>query len=159
MKQVNEALHPAIQDQFNAFTEMVQKLLRERGINQDPDDPYFAKRIPVTDLNAYPELIETLQSRNHVFEQNKRLISEFAIIVTKSRLDNLQKGLEFPGNPTQLIKPRTKPLMDHEALNALIAKKPPAKRQRVQPLLQALAELYPNVLEQQQHLYRAEHLN
>ncbi|OMJ27816.1 hypothetical protein AYI69_g2739, partial [Smittium culicis] len=46
---------------------------------------------------------------------------------------NLHKGLDLPGRPTQLVESDTKPLMDQEALDTLMSKKPVVKRQRVQP--------------------------
>ncbi|OMJ25762.1 hypothetical protein AYI69_g4187 [Smittium culicis] len=42
------------------------------------------------------------------------------------------RELELPGKPTQLVESDTKPLMDQEALDALIAKKPATKCQRIQ---------------------------
>ncbi|PVU87545.1 hypothetical protein BB561_006295, partial [Smittium simulii] len=44
------------------LTEKVNQLLRERGSQEEPEDPHVTTRIPVTDLTAYPELIEALPS-------------------------------------------------------------------------------------------------
>ncbi|OMJ18480.1 hypothetical protein AYI70_g5335 [Smittium culicis] len=80
---------------------------------------------PGLDTSEYPEVM---------FERTMRaLLSDVAATVTQARLDNLNKGLEIPEKPTQLVEPDTKPLMDQEALDSLISKKPAAKRQRVQP--------------------------
>ncbi|OMJ29093.1 hypothetical protein AYI69_g1407 [Smittium culicis] len=62
----------------------------------------------------------------------RALLSKITTTVTQTRLDNLHKGLKLPEKPTQLVKSDAKPLMDQEALDALIAKKPAAKRQRIQ---------------------------
>ncbi|OMJ18248.1 hypothetical protein AYI70_g5460 [Smittium culicis] len=138
MEQKNEALAPASQDQVNSLTEMVQKLLREKEINQEPEDPYVTRRIPVTDLSSYPELIEALQPieegfyRSPVTEDERKiesalvpgldnsgldtsedteimfastiraLLSDLAATVAQVRLENLHKGPNLPGKPTQL---------------------------------------------------------
>ncbi|PVU94991.1 hypothetical protein BB561_002124 [Smittium simulii] len=44
------------------LTEKVNQLLRERGSQEETEDPHVTTRIPVTDLTAYPELIEALPS-------------------------------------------------------------------------------------------------
>ncbi|OMJ16698.1 hypothetical protein AYI69_g7733 [Smittium culicis] len=62
MEQIAETQAPASQDQVKVLTELVQQLLREKERNQEPEDPYFTTRIPVTDLTAYPELTEVLPS-------------------------------------------------------------------------------------------------
>ncbi|OMJ19377.1 hypothetical protein AYI69_g6643 [Smittium culicis] len=217
MEQIAETQAPASQDQVKVLTELVQQLLREKERNQEPEDPYFTTRIPVTDLKAYPELTEVLpsieedllhsplteekrkiaihscprtSSMNYnppplndssssavkkadtalygiqvALAQAKRsidyfvhrriqekpgldtsedpevmfsstmraLLSDVTGTVTQARLDNLHKELELPGKPTQLVEPDAKPLMDQEALDALISKKQAAKRQRIQP--------------------------
>ncbi|OMJ28244.1 hypothetical protein AYI69_g2285 [Smittium culicis] len=58
----------------------------------------------------------------------RALLADIAATVTQARLDNLRKGLDLPGKPTQLIESENKQLMDQEALDALIAKNPAAKR-------------------------------
>ncbi|OMJ17878.1 hypothetical protein AYI70_g5683, partial [Smittium culicis] len=214
MEQIAEIQAPASQDQVKVLTELVQQLLRKNDRNQEPEDPHFITRIPVTDLTAYPELTEAFPSigedffRSPLTEEERKiaihscprtssmnynppplndsastavkkadtalygiqvalaqatrpidyfvhrriqdnpgldtsedpevmfastmraLLSDVAATVTQARLDNLHKGLELPGKPTQLVEPDTKPLMDQEALDSLIAKKPAAKRQQ-----------------------------
>ncbi|OMJ18406.1 hypothetical protein AYI70_g5376 [Smittium culicis] len=63
----------------------------------------------------------------------RTLLSEIAAKVTQARLDNLNKYLKPTGKPTQLVESDFKPLMDQEALDSLISKKPTTKRQRIQP--------------------------
>ncbi|OMJ22283.1 hypothetical protein AYI70_g2970 [Smittium culicis] len=93
-----------------------------------PIDYFVHRRIqdnPGLDTSEDPEVM---------FARTMRaLLSDVAATVTQTRLDNLHKGLELPGKPTQLVEPDTKPLMDQEALDALIVKKPTAKHQSVQP--------------------------
>ncbi|OMJ14704.1 hypothetical protein AYI70_g7726 [Smittium culicis] len=50
-----------------------------------------------------------------------------------STMHNLYEELDLPDKPTQLVDSDTKPLMDQEALDFLISKKPMAKRKRAQP--------------------------
>ncbi|PVU91644.1 hypothetical protein BB561_004279 [Smittium simulii] len=54
------------------LTEKVNQLLRERGSQEEPEDPHVTTRIPVTDLTAYPELIEALLSIEEDFFRIKR---------------------------------------------------------------------------------------
>ncbi|OMJ26448.1 hypothetical protein AYI70_g158 [Smittium culicis] len=61
------------------------------------------------------------------------LLTDIAYAVTQARLDNLHKSLNPHRKPKQLVESDTKLLMDQEALDALIFKKPAAKRQRLQP--------------------------
>ncbi|OMJ08547.1 hypothetical protein AYI70_g11472 [Smittium culicis] len=85
-------------------------------------DYFFHRRIkdnPGLDTSEDPEVMFASTMR--------ALLSDVAATVTQARLDNLNKGLELPGKPTQLVEPDTKPLMDQEALDALISKKPTAK--------------------------------
>ncbi|OMJ12272.1 hypothetical protein AYI69_g9471, partial [Smittium culicis] len=63
----------------------------------------------------------------------RELLAEITATVTQVRLDNLHKGLDLPGKPTQFLESENKLLIDQEALDALISKKPAAKIQRVQP--------------------------
>ncbi|OMJ11130.1 hypothetical protein AYI70_g9907, partial [Smittium culicis] len=94
--------------------------------------------------------MDTAEDTNIIFASTMRaLLAEIASTVTQARLDNLHKGLDIPGKPTQLVEPENKPLMDQEALDALIAKKPATKRQRVQPFRkrqQNLQEAFMNIL-------------
>ncbi|OMJ15792.1 hypothetical protein AYI70_g7025 [Smittium culicis] len=62
MEQIAEIQAPASQDQVKVLTELVQQLLRKNERNQEPEDPHFITRIPVTDLTAYPELTEAFPS-------------------------------------------------------------------------------------------------
>ncbi|OMJ27061.1 hypothetical protein AYI69_g3518 [Smittium culicis] len=64
---------------------------------------------------------------------DRALLSEVAATVTRARLNNLHKELDFPGNPTQFIESETKPLIEQDALDALIANTTPEKLQRFQP--------------------------
>ncbi|OMJ14369.1 hypothetical protein AYI69_g8627, partial [Smittium culicis] len=78
--------------------------------------------------------LDTSEDPEVMFASTMRaLLSDVAATVTQARSDNLHKRLELPGKPTQLVEPDAKPLMDQEALDALIAKKPAAKPQRAQP--------------------------
>ncbi|PVU89438.1 hypothetical protein BB561_005353 [Smittium simulii] len=200
------------------LTEKVNQLLRERGSQEEPEDPHVLTRISVTDLTAYPELIEALPSIEEDFfrspltdEERKSalyscpknssmnyippplndsalsavkktdstlygiqlalaqatrpidfyvhrriqdnptldtaedpetmfastmraLLLDIAATVTQTRLDNIHREMGLPGKPQQLIPLDTKPLMDQEMLDALVASKKPApRRQRVQP--------------------------
>ncbi|OMJ11867.1 hypothetical protein AYI70_g829 [Smittium culicis] len=63
----------------------------------------------------------------------RALLSEIAATVKQERLDNLHKGLKLPGKLTQIVESDVKSLMDQEALNSLIEKKPDEKQQRIQP--------------------------
>ncbi|OMJ22129.1 hypothetical protein AYI70_g3061 [Smittium culicis] len=93
-----------------------------------PIDYFFHRRIqdnPGLDTSEDPEVMFASTMR--------ALLSDVATTVTQARLDNLHKGLKLPGKPTQLVDPETKPLMDQEALDALISKKSAAKRQCFQP--------------------------
>ncbi|OMJ13777.1 hypothetical protein AYI69_g8856 [Smittium culicis] len=74
----------------------------------------------------------------------RALLSVFAATVTQARLDNLKKGLDLPGKPTQLAESDTKPLMDLEVLDTLISKKPVVKRQHVQPFRRRQQNTIPN---------------
>ncbi|OMJ09723.1 hypothetical protein AYI70_g10769, partial [Smittium culicis] len=56
------------------------------------------------------------------------LLGDTAAKVTQKILENLNKGMELPGKPQQLIEPETKPLMDQEKLEALITSRNPEKR-------------------------------
>ncbi|OMJ09292.1 hypothetical protein AYI69_g10739 [Smittium culicis] len=76
MEQANRALAPASQDQVNSLTEIVQKLLRERENNQEPEHPYVTRRIYVTALTAYPELIDTLTSIEEGFYRSPLIEEE-----------------------------------------------------------------------------------
>ncbi|OMJ28094.1 hypothetical protein AYI69_g2443 [Smittium culicis] len=62
----------------------------------------------------------------------RALQSELDTKVAQKRLDKLHKGPKTPGKLTQISDTDIKPLIDQKALDALIAKKPAAKRQRVQ---------------------------
>ncbi|OMJ17049.1 hypothetical protein AYI70_g6220, partial [Smittium culicis] len=78
--------------------------------------------------------MDTAEDTNIIFASTMRaLLADIAAIVTQVRLDNLHKELDLPGKPNQLVESENKPLMDQEAFEALITKKPAAKRQRVQP--------------------------
>ncbi|OMJ23234.1 hypothetical protein AYI69_g5058 [Smittium culicis] len=68
------------------------------------------------------------------------LLSDIASTVTQGRLDNLHKGMELPGKPHQLFEPDTKPLMDQEKLDALIASKRPEKRPRIRMIFRGLQQ-------------------
>ncbi|OMJ19910.1 hypothetical protein AYI70_g4434 [Smittium culicis] len=61
----------------------------------------------------------------------RALLADIVSTVTQGRLDNLHKGMDLPGKPQQLIDSDTKPLMDQENLDALIASKKPEKRSRI----------------------------
>ncbi|OLY81271.1 hypothetical protein AYI68_g4626 [Smittium mucronatum] len=54
----------------------------------------------------------------------RALLSDIAATITQARLDNLQKGMDLPGKPIQLVPSDSKPLMDHEEMDTLISKKP-----------------------------------
>ncbi|OMJ07797.1 hypothetical protein AYI69_g11320 [Smittium culicis] len=93
-----------------------------------PIDYYFHRSIqenPGMDTAEDTEILFTSTMR--------ALLADIAATVTQARLNNLHKGLDLPGKPTQLVESENKPLMDQEALDALISKKPAAKRQQVQP--------------------------
>ncbi|OMJ18633.1 hypothetical protein AYI69_g6930 [Smittium culicis] len=145
MEQANTQA-PMSQEQLMMLTEMVQQLFREINREQEPEDPHVTTRIPVTDLTSYPALTEALPSieedffRSPLTEEERKIAihscpkaTDIAATVTQARLGNLHKGLDLPGKPTQLVESENKPLMDQEALETLIVKKPVAKRQRVQP--------------------------
>ncbi|OMJ15562.1 hypothetical protein AYI69_g8144 [Smittium culicis] len=73
--------------------------------------------------------LETSEDPEIVFASKMRaFLSYVAATVTQKRLYNLLKGLDILGNLNHLIEPETKPLMDQEAVEALITKKPPTKR-------------------------------
>ncbi|OMJ18514.1 hypothetical protein AYI69_g6982 [Smittium culicis] len=61
----------------------------------------------------------------------RALLADIASTETQGRLDNLHKGMDLPGKPQQLVDSDTKPLMDQENLDALIASKKPEKRARI----------------------------
>ncbi|OMJ07209.1 hypothetical protein AYI70_g12344 [Smittium culicis] len=116
---------------------MAQQLLREKDINQDPEDPYVTRMIQVSYLTAHPELLEdnpeldTSDDTEIMFASTmKALLSDLAATVTQARLDYLHKGLDLPGKPTQLIESQIKMLMDQDIFDTLIAKKKAAKRHR-----------------------------
>ncbi|OMJ24123.1 hypothetical protein AYI69_g4742 [Smittium culicis] len=87
---------------------------------------YYVHRITQDNLQANSE-------DPHILSANttRVLLANIAATVTQGRLDNLHKGIELPVIPQQLIEPETKPLMDQEKLEALIASKKPEKRPRV----------------------------
>ncbi|OMJ12994.1 hypothetical protein AYI69_g9183 [Smittium culicis] len=89
MEQANEALAPASQDQVSALTKMVQQLLREREINQDPDDPYVTRRIYVTALTAYLELIDALTSIEEYFCNSPNTEEESKIAIHSCHKNSL----------------------------------------------------------------------
>ncbi|OMJ14338.1 hypothetical protein AYI69_g8640 [Smittium culicis] len=92
-----------------------------------PTDYFFHKR------NQINHGLDTSEDPEVMFASTMRaLLSDVAATVTQARLDNLHKGLELPGKPTELVEPDSKLLMDQESLDALISKKPAAKHQRVQ---------------------------
>ncbi|OMJ14363.1 hypothetical protein AYI69_g8629 [Smittium culicis] len=139
MDQETDIQAPASQDQVKVLTELMQQLLREN-------------------LTAYPELTEALPSieedffRSLLTEEERKFAIQFyprtisnnynppllkdsaSSAVKKADTDILHKGLELPGKPTRLVDSDTKTLMGQKALDALIAKKPASKRQRVQPI-------------------------
>ncbi|OMJ23593.1 hypothetical protein AYI70_g2169 [Smittium culicis] len=90
------------------------------------------------DYNFYRKIqdnsgLDTSEDTEIMFASTMRaLLFDVAATVTQVRLDNLHKGLDLPGKPTHIIESEIKPLMDQEALDTLIAKKPAAKRRRVQ---------------------------
>ncbi|OMJ15638.1 hypothetical protein AYI70_g7139 [Smittium culicis] len=95
-----------------------------------PSDYYIHRRIQDSielDTSEDPEIMFAITM--------KALLSKVAATVTQSRFYNLYKGLKITGKLNQLVDPDKKPLKDQEALNALIAKKPAAKLQRVRPFL------------------------
>ncbi|OMJ16545.1 hypothetical protein AYI70_g6525 [Smittium culicis] len=185
--------------------------------NEEPKDPYFTTRIPLTDLAVYLEQIEALPSIEenflriplteeerkepihsfprsslmkyllpplsdsdsaavkkadtilhriqvalaeatcpinfyvyHRIQENPQvnyddphilftstmrvLFSDIASTVTEGRLDNLNKSTELARKSHQLVELDTKPLMNQENLDALIARKRPKKRYRIHKL-------------------------
>ncbi|OMJ08407.1 hypothetical protein AYI69_g11075 [Smittium culicis] len=104
-----------------------------------PIDYYVHRRvqeIPGINTALYPEVTFAITMR--------ALLSVIAATVTQERLDNLHKGLDLPGKPTQLVESDTKPHIDQEALETLISKKPVVKRQRVQPFRRRQQNTIPN---------------
>ncbi|OMJ16506.1 hypothetical protein AYI70_g6544 [Smittium culicis] len=93
MEQTNEALTPASQEQVNALTEMVQKLLREKEINQEPEDPYVTRRIP--DNSG----LDTSEDTDIMLASTIRtLLSDLAATVIQVRCENhTQDILQAPG--------------------------------------------------------------
>ncbi|PVU96831.1 hypothetical protein BB561_000939 [Smittium simulii] len=79
--------------------------------------------------------LDTAEDPEKMFASTMRaLLSDIAATVTKTRLDNIHREMGLPGKPQQLIPSDTKPLMDQEILDALVASKKPApRRQKVQP--------------------------
>ncbi|OMJ23625.1 hypothetical protein AYI70_g2153 [Smittium culicis] len=61
----------------------------------------------------------------------RALLADIASTVTQVRQENLHKGIDLPGKPKKLVDSDTKPLMDQEKLDALIARKNPEKRARI----------------------------
>ncbi|OMJ24830.1 hypothetical protein AYI69_g4506 [Smittium culicis] len=88
-----------------------------------PIDYYFHRRI-----RDNPGL-ETSEDPEIMFARAIRVLLSYAVAtVTHSMLGNLHKELHIPGKFSQLIESEIKPLIDQEALGALIEKKPHAKR-------------------------------
>ncbi|PVU93875.1 hypothetical protein BB561_002973 [Smittium simulii] len=79
--------------------------------------------------------LDTAEDPKTMFASTMRaLLSDIAATVTQTRLDNIHREMGLPSKPQQLIPLNTKPLMDQEMLDALVASKKPApRRQRVQP--------------------------
>ncbi|PVU87049.1 hypothetical protein BB561_006474 [Smittium simulii] len=78
--------------------------------------------------------LNTAEDSATMFASTMRaLLAYIAATVTQARIDNLHGGLDLPKKPTGLIKTEIKPLIDQETLDALLAKKPTVKRQRVRP--------------------------
>ncbi|PVU89341.1 hypothetical protein BB561_005414 [Smittium simulii] len=79
--------------------------------------------------------LDTAEDPETMFASTMRaLLLDIAATVTQTRLDNIHRKMSLPGKPQQLISSDTKPLMDQEILDALVASKKPApKKQRVQP--------------------------
>ncbi|OLY84823.1 hypothetical protein AYI68_g1005 [Smittium mucronatum] len=210
-------MNPEAANIIREFTEKVNLLMRKRRPEEEPLDPFFSTRIPVTDLAVYSEPSEAFTSieedffRSPLNEDERKiaiyscsrtssmnysppplndsapvsvkkvdsvlygkklalaqatrpieyffhrriqdspgigtaddhetylastmraLLSDIAAKITQARLDNLQKGINLPGKPIQLVSSDSKPLVDQEELDTLISKKPAVKRQRVQP--------------------------
>ncbi|OMJ26403.1 hypothetical protein AYI70_g185 [Smittium culicis] len=63
--------------------------------------------------NPPPPGINTASDSEVTFSSMMRaLLADIETTVTQAMLDNLHKGLDLPGRPTQLVKSDTKPLMD-----------------------------------------------
>ncbi|OMJ15436.1 hypothetical protein AYI70_g7271 [Smittium culicis] len=73
------------------------------------------------------------KSENLFTNTMSALLSEISAIVSQESRYNLKKGFILPGKSTQLFESDFKPLMDQEALEALISKSPNSKQQRIQP--------------------------
>ncbi|PVU86851.1 hypothetical protein BB561_006524, partial [Smittium simulii] len=93
-----------------------------------PIDYYVHRRI-----QDNPGLNTTEDSATLFASTMRALLADIAATVTQARIDSLYRGLDLPGKPTELIKTEVKPFINQEALDALLAKKPTVKRQRVQP--------------------------
>ncbi|OMJ14918.1 hypothetical protein AYI70_g7600 [Smittium culicis] len=61
----------------------------------------------------------------------RALLADIASTVTQGRLDNMHKGMDLPGKPQKSVDSDTKPPMDQDKLDALIASKKPEKRARI----------------------------
>ncbi|OMJ24706.1 hypothetical protein AYI70_g1395, partial [Smittium culicis] len=123
---------PPLNDTASSTVEKTDSILYEIQLAlaqaTRPIDYYVHRRI-----QENPGM-DTAEDTEIIFACTMRaLLAEIAAIVTQARLDNLHKGLDLLGKPTQLVESENKPLIDQEALDALIAKKPAAKRQRSQP--------------------------
>ncbi|OLY83917.1 hypothetical protein AYI68_g1930 [Smittium mucronatum] len=69
--------------------------------------------------------------QNHFLNTMRVILSEFSATYIQGRVENFLKGLELSGEPDQLIKHDTKPLMDQARPDALIASKKTEKRFRI----------------------------
>ncbi|OMJ09622.1 hypothetical protein AYI70_g10828 [Smittium culicis] len=78
--------------------------------------------------------MNTSEKSENLFANTMRaLLSEISAIVSQASRYNLKNGFILPGKSTQLFESDFKPLMDQEALEALISKSPNSKQQRIQP--------------------------
>ncbi|PVU94519.1 hypothetical protein BB561_002501 [Smittium simulii] len=108
------------------------------------NDPFIKTRMPITELEAYPELLQTIPAiiRNNpgakpesddvleFAEIMRVLISDLASSITQSRVDNLYKTIELPGRAPQLLESANSPLANQKKLDTLLASKKTGKKTR-----------------------------
>ncbi|OLY81377.1 hypothetical protein AYI68_g4516 [Smittium mucronatum] len=94
-----------------------------------PIDFYFHRR-----LQEHPGIMIS-DNPDVIFANKIRvLISDIATQITQNRIENLHKGIELPGKVQKIFEIDTKPLIDQETFDALLAiRKTGIRKRRFQP--------------------------
>ncbi|PVU86394.1 hypothetical protein BB561_006718 [Smittium simulii] len=145
-------------NQIKGLTDKGNQLLRERGFQEELEDPYLIEALPLIEEDFFRSpltkekhknaikrgkkdrirtdnpTLDTADDPKTMFANTMRsLLSEIVVTVTRARVDNLHKEMSLSGKQRGLIALDTKPLIGQKILDTLVAsKKPPPKRHRAQ---------------------------